>query len=224
MSLPWAAVLFDLDGTLADTVELILHCFRYTMRTHLGVVPDDSEWLAGLGIPLQTQLRGFARSDEEFADMLDTYVTHQREVHDEMVSPFPDAAKIMSALRAEGVSVGVVTSKRNELARRTLARCGLEGAYGALVGVDDVTRPKPDPEPVQLALGRLGLRGCACDTLFVGDSPFDIQAGRAAGTYTAAALWGPFGRELLEREEPDFFLEGLMDVLVLGPVRPPRGR
>ena len=224
MSLPWAAVLFDLDGTLADTVELILHCFRHTMGTHLGVVPDDAEWLAGLGIPLQTQLRSFARSEEEFAAMLDTYVTHQREVHDAMVSPFPHAAKVMSDLRAEGVAVAVVTSKRNGLAHRTLARCGLEGAYGALVGVDDVARAKPDPEPVQLALRQLGLSERARDTLFVGDSPFDIQAGRAAGTYTAAALWGPFGRDLLEKEEPDFFLESLPDVLALRPGKPTRGR
>jgi pyrophosphatase PpaX len=224
VSLPWAAVLFDLDGTLADTVELILHCFRHTMRTHLGVVPDDSAWLAGLGIPLREQLRGFARSDEEFAEMLDTYVEYQKSVHDDMVSPFPDAAKVMSALRAEGVSVGVVTSKRCEVARRTLARCGLEGAYGVLVGVDDVARPKPDPEPVQLALGRLGLRGNARDTLFVGDSPYDIRAGRAAGTYTGAALWGPFSREVLDGEGPDFLLESLMDVLALRPSGPPRGR
>jgi pyrophosphatase PpaX len=223
MSLPWAAVLFDLDGTLADTVELILRCYRHTMEVHFGEVPDDDAWLTGLGTPLREQLRGFARSEEEGTAMLDTYVTFQRSVHDDMVSPFPDAAHVLSVLRSEGVALAVVTSKRSDLARRTLARCGLEGRYDVLVGADDVVRAKPDPEPVQLALGRLGLRGQARDTLFVGDSPFDVRAGRAAGTYTAAALWGPFSRQLMDGEEADFYLERLADVLELRPVGPPRG-
>lgn len=224
MSLPWAAVLFDLDGTLADTVELILHCYRHTMKTHFGEAPPDSAWLAGLGIPLKEQLRSFARSDEEGAALLETYVAFQRTVHDDMVSAFPDASELLSTLRAEGVSVGVVTSKRSELARRTLSCCGLDGRYDALVGSDDVVRAKPDPEPVHLALGRLGLRGQAENVLFVGDSPFDIQAGRAAGTYTAAVLWGPFSRQVLDGEEADFYVDRLMDVLTLRPVRPPVGR
>ena len=223
MSLPWAAVLFDLDGTLADTEELILRCFRHTMRIHLGEVPDDSAWLAGFGIPLREQIRNFARSEEECADMLATYVAFQHSVHDEMVSPFPGAAEVLTALRSEGVPVGVVTSKRSGMARRTLERCGLDGMYDALVGADDVVRAKPDPEPVQKALVLLGLADGAGHTLFVGDSPFDIRAGRAAGTYTAVALWGSFGRELLQEEGADFHVERLMDVLTLRPDGPPRG-
>jgi pyrophosphatase PpaX len=221
VTLPWAAVLFDLDGTLADTVELILRCFRHTMRAHFGEVPPDAVWLAGLGIPLREQIRGLARSEEESAAMLETYVTFQREVHDDMVSPFPGASELLSDLRAGGVAVAVVTSKRSALAHRTLARCGLEGAYDVLVGADDVVRAKPDPEPVHTALARLGLQGRAADTLFVGDSPHDMKAGRAAGTYTAAALWGPFSRELLAGGEADFYVERLADVLTLRPVGRP---
>jgi len=223
VSVPWAAVLFDLDGTLADTVELILRCFRHTMRIHLGEVPDDAAWLAGFGTPLREQLKAFARSDQEFADMLATYVDFQGAVHDDMVSPFPGAAEVLSALRSEGVPVAVVTSKRSGMARRTLARCGLDGMYDVLVGADDVVRAKPDPEPVRMALDRLGLGGDARETLFVGDSPFDIRAGRAAGTYTAAALWGSFSRDLLEGEGADFHLERLTDVLTLRPEGPLRG-
>ena len=214
-------VIFDLDGTLADTIELILHCFRHTMRTHRYEVPPDAVWLAGLGIPLREQLRDLARSEEEGAAMLDTYVAFQRSVHDDMVSPFPGASELLSELRAGGAAVGVVTSKRSGLARRTLACCGLDGAYDVLVGADDVVRAKPDPEPVQLALSRLGLHGRATDALFVGDSPYDIRAGRAAGTYTAAALWGPFSQALLDGREADFYVEGLADVLALRPVAPP---
>ncbi|HSG09103.1 MAG TPA: HAD-IA family hydrolase [Longimicrobiales bacterium] len=221
MKPPWAAVLFDLDGTLADTIELILHCFRHTMRTHRDEVPPDAIWLAGLGIPLRQQLRDLARSEEEGAAMLETYVAFQRTVHDDMVSPFPGASELLSELRAGGAAIGVVTSKRSGLARRTLACCGLDGTFDVLVGADDVARAKPDPEPVRLALSRLGLHGRESEVLFVGDSPHDVRAGRAAGTYTAAALWGPFGQALSEGREADFYVERLADVLALRPLPSP---
>lgn len=217
MSFPWAAVLFDLDGTLADTVALILRCYRHTMLAHLGDVPPDDRWLAGMGIPLREQLKNFARSEAEAGAMLETYVTFQGTVHDDMVSPFPGAVNVMAALKSAGVSLAVVTSKRSGLARRTLARCGLDGAYDVLVGADDVVRAKPDPEPVHLALSQLGLSGRAAETLFVGDSPYDMRAGRAARTYTAAALWGPFSRDVLDAEAPDFYVSRLMEVLALRP-------
>ena len=84
---------------------------------------------------------------------------------------------------------------------------------------DEVEHPKPDPEPVCLALRRLGLADAANQVVFVGDSPYDLRSGRSAGTHTAAALWGPFSREVLAAEEPDFYLDGLEDVLKTSPSR-----
>ena len=85
-----------------------------------------------------------------------------------------------------------------------------------MVGADDVEQPKPHPAPVTKALERLG--AVPREALFVGDSPIDIQAGRAAGTHTAAALWGPFPRELLEKERPDHCVERVSDLTsLLGP-------
>lgn len=214
---PWAAVLFDLDGTLADTVELILRCYRHTMEVHLGEAPPEERWLSGMGTPLREQLKGFARSPDEAARMAETYSAHQRAIHDDLVAPFPGAAELLASLRAAGVRVGVVTSKRSGTAVRTLERCGLAGAYDVLVGADDVVRGKPDPEPVLLALDRLGLSAEAGRTLFVGDSPFDVRAGVGAGTRTAAALWGPFQREVLEAEGPDWLVSRLDEVLALRP-------
>lgn len=214
---PWEAVLFDLDGTLADTVELILRCYRHTMRVHRGEELPDELWLAGIGTRLRDQLLGFARDAEEAARMAETYSAHQREIHDGLVSPFPGAVELLRALKAGGVRVGVVTSKRRGMAERTLERCGLDGLYDVLVGGDDVARGKPDPEPVLLALDRLGLQGRAGQTLMVGDAPFDVRAGRDAGTRTAAALWGPFPRAVLDREAPDWMIGGLPEVLDLRP-------
>ena len=214
-SAPWAAVLFDLDGTLADTVELIVRCYRHTMTVHLGEAPPDERWLAGIGMPLRDQLRAFARDGDEVARMAETYAAFQRTIHDGMVAPYPGALEVVSTLRAQGVPIGIVTSKRRGMAESTLERCGFEGMYDVLVGADDVVRGKPDPEPVVLALDRLQLAGQAARTLFVGDSPYDIRAGRAAGTRTAGVLWGPFRREVLQAEEPDYLLTAPGDLLGL---------
>ena len=213
---PWAAVLFDLDGTLADTIELIVRCYRHTMTVHLGEAPPDERWLAGIGMPLRDQLKAFARDADEVARMAETYAAFQRTIHDGMVAAYPGAIEVVTALRAQGVPVGIVTSKRHGMAERTLERCGFEGMYDVLVGADDVTRGKPDPEPVVLALSRLQLAGQAARTLFVGDSPYDIRAGRAAGTRTAGVLWGPFRKEVLQAEEPDHLLAAPGDLLELG--------
>lgn len=201
----WEAVLFDLDGTLADTVELILRCYRHTMVTHLGEAPPDEAWLATIGTPLRDQLRDFARSDEEAEAMLETYSAFQVTVHDEMVSAFPGAREVVDALAGAGVPVGIVTSKRRAMAVRTLEACRLDGPMQVVVTADDVARGKPHPEPVHRALGALGVPP-GPGVLFLGDSPWDIRAGKEAGTRTAAALWGPYSREALVAEAPDFLL------------------
>jgi pyrophosphatase PpaX len=210
-------VLFDLDGTLADTVELILRSYRHTMSTHLGEALPDARWIEGLGTPLVAQLRAFARDDGEAAAMLETYTVFQRGVHDEAVRPFPGACDVVRELVARGSRVAVVTSKRGVVARRTMEVCGLWGDVELVVTADDVVRAKPHPEPVLYALDALGLGDVPEQVLFVGDSPFDLQAGHAAGTRTAAVSWGPFARALLEAEDPDFFLEELSDVLGTAP-------
>jgi pyrophosphatase PpaX len=208
-------VLFDLDGTLADTVDLILRCFRYTMSVHRGAVSDDARWLATIGMPLREQLKAFADSPEEVVRMAETYAEYQGSIHDEHVAAFPGAVALMGALRSAGTPVGVVTSKRSGMAERTLKTCGLHGTYDVLVGSDDVVQAKPHPEPVLLALSQLGLSDQADRTLFVGDSPFDMRSGRAAGVKTAAATWGPCAPEVLRAEAPDYLVENLNDVLVL---------
>jgi pyrophosphatase PpaX len=213
----WAAVLFDLDGTLADTVELILSSYRHTMRTHLGEALPDERWLSTMGTPLDHQIRDFARDDLEATRMRETYQAFQREVHDRMVQPYPGTADVIRALRRRGTGLAVVTSKRSEIARRTLECCGLGAAFDVVVCADHVVHAKPDPEPVVRALERLGLAGRAADVLFVGDSPFDLRSGHGAGTKTAAATWGPFPRSALEAERPDYYLAAPGDVLTTSP-------
>ncbi len=202
--LRFGTCLFDLDGTLIDSIPLIMESFRHTMRTHLGAVPDDTGWRAGFGTPLRPQLRKFARDDAHASRMVDTYRAYTDAHHDRLLKSFAGMDAALAALRDAGVRLAVVTSKTHALARRGLLRCGLNEYFGVLIGADDVREHKPHPAPVLAALDRLS--AAPADTVFIGDSPHDIEAGRAAGVRTAAALWGPFPREALSRASPHHWL------------------
>jgi pyrophosphatase PpaX len=116
-------------------------------------------------------------------------------------------------LDAAGKTLGLVTSKMRGGALKGLRLAGLEMAFDVVVGSDEVTNPKPHPEPVLLALERLGRR--PADTVFIGDSRHDLECGRAAGVKTAAVLWGPFDRNHLEDLDPDYWLERPSDLSTL---------
>lgn len=211
----WDAVLFDLDGTLADTIPLILASYRHTMTVHRGGVMEDALWLRHVGRPLRETLKDFTRDPAEAKAMLETYVGYQRRAHDEMVVPFPGAREVVTALVEAGVPVALVTSKAREMALRTLAVCGLEDAFPVAITADEVRRGKPHPEPVRTALERLALRP-SDRTLFVGDSPHDVAAGRAAGVRTVGVTWGgAFGREALTASEPHHIIESFPELLEL---------
>lgn len=207
------AVLYDFDGTLADSTELIMRCYRHTMSEHLSEVPPDDEWLRGFGTPLEGQIARFARTDEETAAMLETYRSFQRIHHDAYLLPFEGALEAVDALAERGILLAIVTSKHREATLRGMDLCGLTDRFGVIVTPEDVTQPKPHPEPVTHALDVLGAD--AAETLFIGDSPHDIAAGRAAGVRTGAALWGPFPEEALRAERPDHLLRQHSDVLNL---------
>lgn len=171
---PFEAVLFDLDGTLADTVELILLSYRHTMERHLGAALPDTEWIAGMGRPLRDQLAEFASSGSEAEAMLETYVTFQRTIHDQMVRPFPGVVELVENLVQIGQPLALVTSKRRDTARQTLRCCGLDGHFPIVVGGDDVTVGKPHPAAVLMALEALNTEP-SHRVLFVGDSPSTLR-------------------------------------------------
>jgi pyrophosphatase PpaX len=207
------AVLYDFDGTLADSTELIMRSYRHTMATHLGQVPPDEDWLSGFGMTLESQLNRFARHPDEALAMLDTYRGFQDTIHDELLRPFPGAAETVAELERRGYLLAIVTSKHRRSALRGMELCGIVSHFDVIVTPEDVREPKPHPEPVLFALEKLGVR--PEEALFVGDSPHDVAAGKAAGTRTAGVLWGPFPREALEKAKPDAFLETQADVLRL---------
>jgi pyrophosphatase PpaX len=203
--------LFDLDGTLIDSVALILKSFHHTRLQHFGDRLPDEYYLAILGLTLRDTFRRMVDSPDEVEAMVKTYVAHNLAHHDGMVTAYPGVPEVVRELSRRGARLGVVTSKLRDNARLGLRVVGLEDAFEILVGAEDVRRGKPDPEPVLLALDRLGVS--AEDALFVGDSPHDIESGHRAGVKTAAATWGPFARPVLEAAKPDFWLEKADDLL-----------
>ena len=200
-------VLFDLDGTLLDSVELILNSKNYAFESRGLVAPSDAEWLKWLGTPLNTTFQRFADDAVEVARFIDAYRVYQLEHHDHLIRAYPGTAETLKALRDTGHPIGIVTSKSVELSERGLACVGLLEYAETIVGADSTERHKPDPQPVQVALERLS--ATPSRAAFVGDSVHDMYAGNAAGVITVAALWGPFSRAELVPSSPAFYLESV---------------
>jgi pyrophosphatase PpaX len=214
---PLRTVLFDLDGTLIDSVRLILDSYHHTLAAH-GLPPrSDDDWLRGVGTPLTVQFAEWRDERGTVEALIATYREYNLKHHDRMVTVYPGVVEVVARLKAAGIATGLVTSKNRSGAVRGLTLAKLESLMDVLVCADEVTNPKPHPEPVETAVRLLGAERVA--TVYVGDSIHDMQSGRAAGVRTAAALWGPFGRGHLEGAGPDYWLERPNDVLamVLGP-------
>jgi pyrophosphatase PpaX len=204
-------ILFDLDGTLIDSIELILNSARYAFEKLEREAPPDSEWLAGVGIPLFTMFGRYARDEEDVGVLIGAYREYQMANHDRLTRCYDNVVETVRTLKERGHELGIVTSKSEALALRGLAHVGLARYMDTFVGCDGSTRHKPHPEPVQIALTRLGCR--PGDALFVGDSVHDIIAGNAAGVRTVAATWGAFKRSDLESASPSLFLDDVSALL-----------
>ncbi len=209
----YSTVLFDLDGTLIDSIELILESYRHTMRVHRGDAMSDALWLEGLGTPLRVQFRSFTDDPAEIEAMIATYREWNLANHDAMVRAYPGALDTVKGLKRAGARLGIVTSKNDRGLARGLSLCGFDGLFDSLVTCDTLPESKPDPAPVHACLRQLGTE--PREALFVGDSPHDIAAGRSAGTHTAACLWGPFERSRIEQERPTWWLDSFDDLVRL---------
>lgn len=205
--------LFDLDGTLLDSIDLILTTFHHTSRVHLGREFSDSHWLAGMGTPLRDQLSRVAQSKEELAAMLDTYRAYNLTHHDDMAKPYPGVVEMVQKLHRQAAKLALVTSKLRTGTEYGLRLLGLEEEFSVRICADDVECGKPHPEPVLKALAALD--ASPDEAVFIGDSRHDIEAGRRAGVTTAAVAWGPFPREKLEAAGPDHWIEHPNQVLDL---------
>ncbi|MEP6589867.1 MAG: HAD-IA family hydrolase [Gemmatimonadota bacterium] len=206
-------VLFDLDGTLLDSVDLIVDSYHHTLAAHSLPPMTRTEILAGLGTTLYAVFGRLAEDPAVIAQWVATYREFNLAHHDSRARAYPGTVDMVRVIQAGGRRLGLVTSKNRSGAQRGLNLMGLGESMEVIVGADDVTKPKPDPEPVLQALERLGADPNS--TIFVGDSHHDIHSGRAAGVLTAGVTWGPFDRAHLEFAAPDYYCDSPAELLTL---------
>jgi pyrophosphatase PpaX len=206
-------VLFDLDGTLIDSGWIILASMRHAAATVLGRDVPEEQLMAAVGGPgLVAQMRALdeARVDE----LVRVYREHNEPLHAQLECCL-GIEDVLAALHAEGRRLGIVTAKRRatvQLAFDVLPT--LEPYFEVVVGADDTERHKPDPEPLLHALELL--RAEPRDAAYVGDSPFDMQAARAAGVYAVAVTWGRVhARERLQATGPDAVVDTAEELLAV---------
>lgn len=196
------AVLFDLDGTLIDTVELIRVSFRHATEVVLGTALPDELTMANVGQPLRTQFEDLApgRADE----LVRVYREFNWQHHDTMATAYAGTRSMLETLAARGVRMGVVTSKGTEGARRGLDLFGLTDFFEVIVSADDVPVHKPDPYPLRVAAAAMDVPLEYC--VYIGDSPHDMQAAVSGGAIAVAALWGAFSADDVLSPGPSYAL------------------
>lgn len=190
---PLNVVLFDLDGTLIDTLDLIRESMRYATAAVLGSALPDDVLMHNVGVPLAVQMAEF--SEEHADELLRVYREHNERIHDIMVREYEGVEPALEALVHDGLTLGVVTSKIRAGAQRGLDRFSLGRFFDVIVACDDVAVHKPEPDPLLHAAGVLEVSAEAC--VYVGDSPHDITAALAAGMWAVGASWGVAGEERL---------------------------
>lgn len=182
----WTTAVFDLDGTLADTIDLIVESYQYAFRTIIGREEDPDVIRSWIGRPLISAFRD--HSPEHADDLYATYLAWNADNTERLIRGYDGVPDVLADLRAAGVRVGVATSKRRESAQQAMDILGLSEHVEVLVAMEDTERHKPDPTPLLLALDRMG-RG-SNDAVYVGDAVVDVLAGKAAGMDTVAVTWG----------------------------------
>lgn len=204
------AALFDLDGTLLDTRDMILASFRYAYAKVFGEeqVPPDSQLLSLIGIPLRQQMEII--SPERSEELFNAYHESNKLIHDKMLTGFEGTASALTELKAKGLRMAVITSKRHDPAVRGLERTDLLHYFEFVIGADDSSEHKPSPGPLYEAAEKMGLESGDC--AYIGDSPYDMQAARAASMYAVGALWGMFTPNELVKAGAEILLADISEL------------
>ncbi len=205
----YTTVLFDLDGTLLDTNELIIQTFLVTLNEFYPEKFRREHVLPHMGMILPKQMALF---DPDNVDALvATYRAHNVHMHDDLVQEFPNVREVIMQLAEHGVKLGIVTSKQIRTTMMGLNKYGLTPYLQAIVTYDDTTEHKPHPAPVLLAMEKL--QADPKKTLMVGDSTYDIDAAHAAGIAAAGVRWSLKPEEVLLASKPEYMLDDMRDLL-----------
>jgi len=200
-------IIFDFDGTLAETNTLILKSMEKTFMELFGTYTDE-QLMDCIGPPLTTTgKKMFPDNPQVFVD---TYRKYQLELHDNMVSAYPGVIEMLDKLHEMDLKLAIVTSKKRDMFLKGLRKLDMEKYFDLTITEDDVTNHKPDPESMNLALSQLGLSADEC--VMVGDNYHDILAARAARMKSVAVGWAIKGLDYLKIYNPDFIMYEADDI------------
>jgi len=211
MAKPITTLLFDFDGTLLDTNELIIQTFQYVLGNHYPGRFERIDILPFLGPTLHESFDSI--DPEKTEQLIVEYRAWNKSMHDELSSEFDGVSETMRLLKAAGMKMAIVSTKRTEMIMKGLELLDVEGVFDEVIAMDDVTKTKPDPEPILLALERLG--STADEALMIGDNYHDIVGGQNAGVRTAGVAWSAKGEAFLQTFNPDYMLQHISELLNL---------
>lgn len=204
----YKAVVFDLDGTVVDSVELIVVSFQHAIREVLGREVPREEAVAFVGRPLREQMLMFSPAHAD--RLVEVYREFNHREHDRMLRLYDGMLHLLERLKAAEVKVGLVTSKSRFTTQMAFDLTGIESYFDASVCADESTGNKPSPDPILTCLAQVGVD--AADAAYVGDSPADIQAAHAAGTFAIAVSWGVFEVPALVAEKPGLLVHTIPEL------------
>jgi pyrophosphatase PpaX len=179
--------LFDADGTLFDTVELICTCFQYVAEKYTGKAMDRDLIVNSIGLPLKSQLISHLGPGLDYDRILDEYVQYQLNILEDGIAPFPHVAETLESLKNAGKKLAVVTSRRRFSLEKILQFTDTARYFDVLVTPEDTQKHKPDAEPALKALSLLG--SDKNSSVFIGDALYDICSGNSAGLDTVFVTW-----------------------------------
>lgn len=205
------AVLFDLDGTLINTNDLILKSFKHTFKTMLDLEPTEEEITMNYGRPLQEIFKSY--DENRIEEMINCYRKINLELHDDECKEFADVDLMLQTLKNKGIKIGVVTSKKSDMAERGAKLMGIFKYFDTFITPEVTIKHKPEGEPVLKACENLGVS--PSEALMVGDSPYDILAGKNAGAKTCGVKYTALPLEKLGESKPDFYVDKPLEILDL---------
>ena len=211
---PRRALVFDLDGTLIDSLPDIVWSFRAAFEAEGLPVPGDDDVRARIGLPLEDMAADFTDDPGAIRAVCDAYRRIYPEHFTERTRPFPGAVEVLTELRARGWLLAVATTKRSAMATRLVDALGLDAHLDHVQGTDGMPH-KPAPDVILAALSALRAEG----DWMVGDTVTDLRAGRAAGLRTFGVSWGTHDAARLAEAAPDHLANDLWPLLELVPDR-----
>ncbi len=200
----YQAVVFDLDGTLANTFSTVLRIFNRVMLDRTGRHWRLDELLPYFGPPESVMFQRMFPAAEVHEPMIEDYFRLSREDGHE-IKPFDGISELVSDLKSSSIKLGVFSAANTEAARIRVGHAGLLDYFDEVLGGDSVANSKPHPDGLLHLMDKFSVEPSA--TIYIGDMVADVETGRAAGATTVAVTWGADSPKRLAAANPDHLID-----------------